>query len=53
MSDIHGISVDIKNEFKIYFSDTPEKTEFYNSGNTIERIDISWDGIYPDGYFDN
>ncbi|WP_339049238.1 hypothetical protein [Spiroplasma endosymbiont of Colias croceus] len=51
MSDIHGISVDIKNEFKIYFSDTPEKTEFYNSGNTLERIDISWDGNYPDGYF--
>ncbi|WP_339040594.1 hypothetical protein [Spiroplasma endosymbiont of Apeira syringaria] len=51
MSDIHGISVSIKSEFKIYFADNHKKTKFYNGGDTIERIDIPWDGNYPDGYF--
>ncbi len=38
MSDIHGISVSIKSEFKIYFADNPKKTKFYNGGVLKEQI---------------
>lgn len=51
MSDIKGIYADIKTEFKIYFSDNAGKTKFYNNGNPIEKIDVLWDGKYPEGYF--
>uniref|UniRef100_UPI002079BDC2 hypothetical protein n=2 Tax=unclassified Spiroplasma TaxID=2637901 RepID=UPI002079BDC2 len=54
MSDIKNISsVDFQNEFKIYFSDVPEITKFYNGGKPIEKTDIWWNGKYPNGYFDN
>lgn len=53
MSDITGVYPNIETEFKIYFSDTAGKTKFYNNGNPIEKIDILWDGKYPDGYFKN